>query len=105
MQGMLTVGNDMTTEADTPPTDSQIEAAALHLLARRGLESSICPSEVARLLKSTNWRALMPRVRDVSRQLALAGRLNVTQRGVVLSPLEVWKGPVRLKLVGTCIAP
>lgn len=83
----------------TIPTDEDIQTAVLDIVARRGLESSACPSEVARQLQADNWHALMPRVREVAARLALDGKIRVTQRGVVLPPTRPWTGPIRLRLV------
>ena len=82
-----------------PPDDERIIATMLELLAATRDGSTICPSQVARKLErdERDWRALMPRVRDCARTLALAGRLEVTQRGVVLSPEGDWRGALRLR--------
>jgi Protein of unknown function (DUF3253) len=87
------------------PTDDQIEAAVLDVLARRGLNASACPSEVARQLQANAWRTLMPRVRGVAALLAQAGKISVTQGGCVLSPAQVWKGPIRLRLAPVIFVP
>ena len=82
----------------TDATDAQIEAALLALVHQRGPLSSACPSEVARLLSSNAWRALMPRVREVAGLLAQAGLLDVSQRGQSVSPHGPWQGPIRVRL-------
>lgn len=79
-------------------TDMQIEAALLEIVRQRGPLSSACPSEVARELSPSNWRALMPRVRDVAGQLAQRGLLDISQRGQSVPPLGPWKGPIRVRL-------
>lgn len=89
----------MPTAPEPLATDQQIEAALLEIVTRRGSNSSACPSEVARQLQTDAWRTLMPRVREVAAQLARAGKINVTQRGVVLSLEHIWKGAIRLRLV------
>ena len=80
------------------PTDRQIEAALLHIVAQRGENASACPSEVARQLRADGWRALMPRVRQSAAQLAGAGLISVTQRGVVQPATGPWKGPIRISV-------
>lgn len=77
--------------------DSDIAAAVIMLASRRGSGASACPSEVARLLAPDQWRTLMPRVREVASRLAVQGRIEITQRGVVVSPRGPWKGPIRLR--------
>ena len=86
----------------TQPTELQIEAALLAMIAQRGEQASACPSEVARVLSADNWRALMPRVRQVAGQLALKGLLDIAQGGQSVSPSTLphgpWKGPIRVRL-------
>lgn len=84
---------------ETPIHDADIVAAILRLLADRPIEASICPSEAARTLQSDErgWRALMPRVREVARQMATDRQLSITQRNATLDPGSVLRGPVRLR--------
>lgn len=84
--------------APNQPPPADIAALTLELLAARAADSSICPSEVARrLAPAPDWRALMPAVRGVARQLAQQGQLLVTQGERVLSPHEAWPGAIRLR--------
>ncbi|MEM8554729.1 MAG: DUF3253 domain-containing protein [Pseudomonadota bacterium] len=76
--------------------NSRIENEIMDLLVARGVAKSICPSEVARAL-SDDWRALMPEVRAVARDLRDRGQLEITQKGVSLLS-DDWRGPVRLRL-------
>ena len=87
----------------TDPTDQQIKAALLALIAKRGEKSSACPSEVARTLSPGEWRSLMPRVRQVAGELALQGLLDISQGGqsvpITTLPHGPWKGPIRVRLL------
>jgi hypothetical protein len=56
------------------------------------------PSEVARSLSAHNWRRLMPHVRQVALKLAQGRHIEITQKGQVLPPGAVIKGPIRLRL-------
>lgn len=76
---------------------SRIEQAILDLVAARGTAKSICPSEAARTLGGARWRVLMPAVHRVALQLAVAGRIDIMQRGRRLDPSRPWAGPVRLR--------
>ncbi|GGJ89288.1 hypothetical protein GCM10009304_13610 [Pseudomonas matsuisoli] len=69
------------------------------LLEVRTAEASICPSDVARSLEADGaaWRALMPAVREVGRQLADNGFVQITQAGKVLAPTGEIRGPIRLR--------
>jgi hypothetical protein len=83
----------------TPDGDRQRLAAAVRTLLRhRGPEKTICPSDAAQAVGGARWRSLLPLARDVARDLAGAGTLEVTQRGEAIDPSRPWKGPVRLRL-------
>ena len=64
------------------------------LAARTG---SICPSEAARAVGGEQWRDLMEPAREPARMLARAGEGEITQRGAVLSPDDMFRGPVRIR--------
>ena len=73
----------------------------IDFVARRGLQKSCCPSEVARgwavlLAEPDNWRAWMEPVREVARAAEQQGRLEWLQKGQRIDPLS-HKGPVRLR--------
>lgn len=84
------------------PSDQQIEAALLALATQRGEQASACPSEVARALSPSDWRGLMPRVRQAAGGLALRGLLDISQGGALVSPKTLpcgpWKGAIRIRL-------
>ena len=80
------------------PSDADIETAILVLIAKRGLQSSACPSEVARALSKSNWRALMPRVRDAAWRLVEHGQLDISQGGVSIAGNARVVGPIRIRL-------
>ena len=75
-----------------------VEETILALLAQRGAAKTICPSEAARALAS-DWRPLMPAVREAAYAMADAGRLEVTQRGEVVDGRTA-RGAIRLRLPG-----
>jgi hypothetical protein len=79
-------------------TVTAIRATTLGLLHERAANASVCPSEVARTVKPQGWRALMPVVRDVAREMAREGIVAVTQKGHALSTDETWRGPIRITL-------
>jgi len=68
--------------------------------------ATICPSEVARALHrdEKRWRAAMPSVRAVAIELAAAGIIAITQRGVVVDPATA-RGPIRIVWVRTDAPP
>jgi len=75
--------------------DATIARELLAQVALRGAGRSICPSEVARAL-AADWRALMPRVREVARGLAREGRIVITQGGETRDADGEWRGPIRI---------
>ena len=78
--------------------DERIEAVLLDLLARRAPDATLCPSDVARALRSdeADWRTLMPRVRAVAGRLVERGLLRVTRGGRDVDA-EAAGGPIRLR--------
>ena len=75
----------------------QLREVILTLAHERGPSRSICPSDAARAVDGENWRDLMDDARDVARQLAKAGDVEITQGGDVLDPDATWRGPIRLR--------
>jgi Protein of unknown function (DUF3253) len=85
-------------KSSLPPTDDAIAQEITRQLSRRAATSSICPSEVARALQSNEveWRALMPRVREVAAAMRDEGRLRITRGGVDVTNAELHRGAIRL---------
>jgi hypothetical protein len=78
--------------------DADIRHAILELLSKRSAQSSICPSDAARTLlnEETQWRALMPQVREVARQMAREGIVQITQKHSAIDPDQTIHGPIRI---------
>lgn len=68
-----------------------VAAALLDRVARLRPSTTFCPSEVARGL-ATNWRPLMPLVREVAGEMP---EIIATQEGRPVDP-KAAKGPIRL---------
>jgi Protein of unknown function (DUF3253) len=81
------------------PMEERLAAAIRALAEHRGSDSSTCPSDAARAVGGQNWRALMTYARDLARDLARAGEVEITQRGKVLDPDSDWHGPIRIRTV------
>jgi hypothetical protein len=81
--------------------DAALEAAILALLAERGREKTICPSEAAKAVggkeSRRDWEGLMEPARAAARRLVSAGKIVITQGGRVVDPSTA-KGAIRLKL-------
>ena len=86
------------------PVDAALEQAILSLLAERGRDKTICPSEAAKLVGGKDlrdstrqqWESLMEPARAAARRLVAAGRIVITQGGKVVDGSTA-KGPIRLK--------
>lgn len=74
-------------------TQRELQTIIMRMLAER--EGSICPSEVAREAAS-DWRPLMPLVREAARALAKAGKVIATQKDVVVDAVDA-HGPIRIR--------
>ena len=77
--------------------DDALEAAILTLLRSRRGGASICPSEAARAVDESGWRALMEDARMAARRLVISGDVEITQRGRVVDP-STCRGPLRIRL-------
>ena len=75
----------------------KLRATILELARERGPSKTICPSDAARAVGGDNWRDLMEQARDIARDLARAGDVEITQRGEVLDPDATWRGPIRIR--------
>ncbi len=82
-------------------SDAALEASILRLLAERGRDKTICPSEAAKAVggkeERRDWEGLMEPARAAARRLVAAGRIVITQGGRVVDPSTA-KGAIRLKL-------
>jgi hypothetical protein len=77
-----------------PPAD--LAAEIMRQTTERGLNASICPSEVARAL-AEEWRPLLGPVRLAAFALALDGRIEILRKGKPVDPFGV-RGVIRLRL-------
>ncbi|MCV7421311.1 DUF3253 domain-containing protein [Mycobacterium yunnanensis] len=76
----------------------QLRAAILDLARQRGPSKTICPSDAARAIGGDEWRNLMDDARDVARELARTGDVEISQKGTVLDPDQPWRGPIRIRI-------
>jgi hypothetical protein len=79
-------------------SEEKLRATILDLARQRGPSSSICPSDAARAVGGEQWRDLMAQARDVARDLARAGDVEVLQKGNALDPDAPWRGPIRIRV-------
>lgn len=78
------------------------------LLSSREFPKTICPSEIARAISATElnslgvseWRDLMPEVREMLWKMRERGEVEILQRGGLLpesTELQNIKGPIRAR--------
>jgi hypothetical protein len=77
--------------------EAQLRDAILALARERAPAKTICPSDAARAVGGDQWRDLMGHARDIARDLARAGEVQIMQRGKVLDPDAQWRGPIRIR--------
>ena len=90
--------SDACRKAKVNDTDRALEAAIQALLDQRSRDSTICPSEAARVVGGDEWRELMEPSRRAARRLVAQGMVEITQKGRVVDPSTA-KGPIRIRLV------
>ncbi len=82
-------------------TTDPAEQAILTLLAARGPEKSICPTDAARLLAGNppddKWRASLSPIRLAARRLAVSGAIEILHKGKPIDPGNI-RGVIRLRL-------
>ncbi len=82
--------------------EAALEETILQLLRERGAGKTICPSEAARAVASSDtreaWEPLMEPARAAARRLVAAGKVVITQGGTVVDPSTA-KGPIRIRMV------
>lgn len=83
---------------------ARLRAAILALARHRGPGKTICPSDAARAVGGEEWRSQLSLAREVARDLAESGAVEITQRGEPIDPRGTWRGPVRIRVVET-VAP
>ncbi|RYY07644.1 MAG: DUF3253 domain-containing protein [Sphingobacteriaceae bacterium] len=74
-----------------------IEQAILKMATNRGVDKTICPSEVAREIFDDNWRNQMDNIRNVAFELEKAGKIDIMQKGQKINPNHII-GPIRIRI-------
>lgn len=78
------------------PTDRELEATILALLAQRPAKETISPSDAARAVGGDAWRELEEPARRAARRLVAAGAVEIMQGGRVVDASLV-KGAIRIR--------
>ncbi|MGL4243046.1 MAG: DUF3253 domain-containing protein [Beijerinckiaceae bacterium] len=86
--------------ADMKADQAEIAQAILRLIAERGPDRTICPSEAARAIGGSHpdgWGPLMQPIRRIAVGLAKEGRIVITRKGRIVDP-DDFRGVYRLGL-------
>ena len=78
-------------------SEKRLREVILDLAGERAPAKTICPSDAARAVGGDRWRDLMEQARDIARDLARAGVVDILQRGEVIDPDTEWRGPIRIR--------
>lgn len=92
-------------EESEPAAFEERISATIRALLRKRVDSSICPSEVARIVRGDGdaWRESMGEVRRVAAEMASRGELVATQKGTSVEADNA-RGPIRLNRVSSVCA-
>jgi len=74
---------------------TRLAAAMRSLLRHRAADSTICPSDAARVAGGETWRELMDTAREVAAELVADGTIVFKQKGKVVDPARA-EGAIRL---------
>lgn len=78
-------------------SDDEVYETILTQCRQAGLEGSVRPEDVARLILPEHWQTLLKRVRLFSKKLAQDGRILILRKGEPADPEEA-KGIIRLRI-------
>lgn len=88
----------MTDNTRKMPSEEEVDRTILDLVAERGVDKTICPSEAARALAGKDpeaWSRLMPNVRRAAIRLMKAGRVEIRRKGRAVDP-DDFRGVYRI---------
>ncbi|KIW11508.1 hypothetical protein PV08_10809 [Exophiala spinifera] len=103
---MVEIDADSSAKGEEAPFDLSL-VFSRHV-ARREHPKTLCPSEIARSLSRADlarlgvseWRDLMPRLREMAFEARDKGEIQVLQKGEVVPPdlgMDKVKGPIRIR--------
>ncbi len=78
-------------------SDDEVRDTLLLMCRNAGLTGSIKPEDVAKAVLPDFWQTLLKRIRLMSRQLAVAGKIVILRKGEPADP-DDFKGLYRLQI-------
>jgi hypothetical protein len=85
-------------------SDDEVRETILHMCREAGLDGSVRPEDVARVILPDFWQTLLKRIRLMAKQLTVAGKLIILRKGEPADPNDV-KGLVRLQITELGMQP
>ncbi|MCP4423668.1 MAG: DUF3253 domain-containing protein [Chloroflexi bacterium] len=78
-------------------SDDEVRETILNMCREAGLDGAVRPEAVAQVVLPNHWQTLLKRVRLMSKQLAVAGRIVILRKGEPVDPND-FKGIIRLQI-------
>jgi hypothetical protein len=85
-------------------SDEEVRETILAMCRTAGSEDSVRPEDIARRILPEHWQTLLKRIRLMSKQLAVAGKLTILRKGEPADPAE-FKGLIRLQITELGMQP
>lgn len=85
-------------------SDDEVRETILQMCRDAGLDGSVRPEDVARVILPDFWQTLLKRIRLMARQLTVAGKLTILRKGEPADPND-FKGLIRLQITELGMRP
>ncbi len=85
-------------------SDEEVRETLLGMCREAGLKGAIKPEAVAQAILPDFWQTLLKRIRLMSRQLAVAGKIVILRKGQIADP-DDFKGLYRLQITEAGLQP
>lgn len=85
-------------------SDDEVRDTILSMCREAGLEKTVKPEAVAQAILPDFWQTLTKRIRLMSRQLAMAGKIVILRKGEPADP-DDFKGLYRLQITAVGFLP
>ena len=85
-------------------SDDEVRETILQMCRAAGLDGSVRPEDVARVILPDFWQTLLKRIRLMAKQLTVAGKLTILRKGEPADPNE-FKGLIRLQITELGLQP
>lgn len=99
----------MSSNDEKDESSLRLEESLMEVAEKRGVDSTFCPSDVARAFRPAEsyelkgeevWRNYLRPIRGVAVGLARAGKVEILRKGKVIDPSKPFRGVYRIRLKG-----